>query len=100
MSETDVDLERATESTWAKAVTRFVVPLLLALLGTVCGLLLQDIRESLVALKSKQDAQASDVQQVNGEMKVLNAKLDNGVIWRITELERRLNTVEQAQKTP
>ena len=40
------------------------------------------------------------IQQVTGDVKVLNAKLDNGVIWRITELERRLNSVEQATKTP
>ncbi|GEM_PF-675070 len=100
MSKTTVDLERATESTWAKAVTRFVVPILLALLGTVCGLLLQDIRSSLEALKTEQRQQAESTQQLKGDVQVLNAKLDNGVIWRITELERRLNTVEQATKTP
>ncbi len=93
MSEANVDLERATESTWAKAVTRFVVPSLLALLGTVCGLLLQDIR-------SGQEQLVRDQQKVTSDVQVLNAKLDNGVIWRITEIERRLNTVEQAQKTP
>lgn len=93
MSEKHVDLERATESTWAKVVTRFVVPILLALVGTASGLLLQDIRTS-------QAEQAREFSELKGDVRELNTKLDSGVIWRITEIERRLNTVEQAQKTP
>lgn len=100
MSKTDMDLEKATESTWAKAVTRFVVPLLLALLGTVCGILLQDIRSGLADLAKAQQDQARDVTKVTSDVQLLNAKLDNGVIWRIGELERRVNHVEQATKTP
>ncbi|KAF1697985.1 hypothetical protein CSC62_07515 [Pseudoxanthomonas jiangsuensis] len=95
-----MDLDKATESTWAKVITRFVVPILLALLGTLCGLLLQDIRSGLADLSKAQQEQARDVSKVTGDVQLLNAKLDNGVIWRITELERRINHVEQATKTP
>lgn len=100
MSEKHVDLERATESTWAKAVTRFVVPILLALVGTASSLLLQDIRSSQAEQGDALEKQAREFSELKGDVRELNTKLDSGVIWRITEIERRLNTVEQAQKTP
>lgn len=88
-----MDLEKATESTLAKAVSSFGVPILLGVIGTFGGLILQDIRSDIAQIR----AQQSDTDK---KVEVLNAKLDSGVIWRITELERRVNTVEQAQKTP
>lgn len=88
-----MNLEQATESTFAKAMTRFGMPLMLGVIGTLGMLVLSDIRTDLASVKSQQT-------KTDSKVDVLNAKLDNGVIWRITELERRLNTVEQAQKTP
>lgn len=100
MSGQHVDLERAIESNWAKGVNRFLVPVLIALLGTVCGLLLQDIRSGLTDVQSTQVKQGNEVVQLRGDVQLINSKIDQGVLWRISELERRLNTVEQAQKTP
>ena len=48
------------------------------------------ISSQLGDIKRQQDDQTEKLQQVTGDVKVLNAKLDNGVIWRITELERQL----------
>ncbi|MDH7453575.1 hypothetical protein QF205_10925 [Luteimonas composti] len=58
------------------------------------------ITSQLHDIKTLQTEQTNKLQGVTGDVQVINAKLDSGVIWRITELERRVNTVEAAQKTP
>lgn len=86
-------LETAVESKFAKALASFGMPMLLGVIAFLGGMVLNDIRESQASTDKRMG-------QLESSVNVLNAKLDNGVIWRITELERRLNTVEQAQKTP
>lgn len=96
MSEQNMHAEDAMESKLAKTAVRIFVwlaPFAVGALGWFIAAQLADI-------KSLQRGQSDKLEQVTGDVKVLNAKLDNGVIWRITEIERRLNTVEQAQKTP
>ena len=58
------------------------------------------ITAQLRDIRTLQAEQTTKLQGVTGDVQVINAKLDSGVIWRISELERRVNTVEQAQKTP
>ncbi|QHB72098.1 hypothetical protein [Stenotrophomonas sp. 364] len=77
----------------ALKVAIYALPFVLTIAGSVVSWMLNDIR-------SIQAEQGKGLQQVTSDVQVVNAKLDNGVIWRIAELERRLNTVEQAQKTP
>lgn len=89
-------VEDAMESKLAKTAVRifvWVAPFAMAAFGYFISAQLGDI-------KRLQQTQADGLVQVTGDVKVINAKLDNGVIWRITEIERRLNTVEAAQKTP
>lgn len=95
-----MDLEKATESTLAKAFTRFGMPVMLAVIATLGGWILQDIRTEVREQGTEQASQGRDVQQVNNKVDLLNAKVDNGLVWRITELERRINTVEEATSTP
>ncbi len=96
MSGQDMHAEDAMDSKLAKTAVRIFVWLAPFVLTGFAALL----SSQLNGIKTTQEEQAKALQKVTSDVQVLNAKLDNGVIWRITELERRLNTVEQAQKTP
>lgn len=92
----DMHVEDAMDSKLAKSAVRVFVWLAPFVLTGFAVLL----SSQLNGIKAKQEEQGKTLQKVTSDVQVLNAKLDNGVIWRITEIERRLNTVEQAQKTP
>lgn len=96
MSDKNMHLEDAMDNKVAKVAVRIFV--FLAPFAITFGAFY--ISSQLGDIKKQQVDQTEKLQQVTGDVKVLNAKLDNGVIWRITELERRLNSVEQATKTP
>lgn len=72
----------------ALKVMVFVLPSLMTIGVGIAGWYLNDIR-------STQAEQGAQLQRVTSDVQVLNAKLDNGVIWRITEIERRVNSIEQ-----
>lgn len=96
MSDNNMHAEDAVESKFAKTLVRFfiwVAPFVISAFAWFITSQLNDIKELQKVQSSKLEKAASDVS-------VLNTKLDSGVIWRITEIERRLNTVEQAQKSP
>ncbi|MBN4937324.1 hypothetical protein JY409_04610 [Stenotrophomonas maltophilia] len=95
-NDANAQLDRAMNGKFASVALKvaiFALPFVLTVAGSVVSWMLNDIR-------SIQADQGRGLQQVTSDLQVVNAKLDNGVIWRIAELERRLNTVEQAQKTP
>ena len=96
MSDHKMHLEDAMDTKFAKVAVRIFV--FLAPFAIAFGAFY--ISSQLGDIKKQQVDQTEKLQQVNGDVKVLNAKLDNGVIWRISELERRLNSVEEATKTP
>lgn len=93
MSDKHMNLEQATQSTLAKAVSTFGVPVLLTVIGTLGGIVLSDMRSTL-------QQQGQELQNVKGDVREMKATLDTGLVWRINEIERRLSQVEQAQKTP
>jgi hypothetical protein len=72
-------------------VLMIVLPVMLTLCAGLVTWMFQDIRAT-------QAQQGKELQKVTSDVQVLNAKLDNGLIWRITEIERRLSTVEQGHK--
>lgn len=97
-----MNLEQATESTLAKAFTRFAMPVLLTVIGVLGGWVLTDIRSELKEQGAGQVDLSREVQQVDRKVdkvdaktELLNAKVDNGLVWRITDLERRINQVEK-----
>ena len=95
-TDTNAHLDGAVNGKFAQVglkVAIFALPFVLTAAGGAVSWLLNDIRGA-------QAEQSKEIQKVTSDVQVVNAKLDNGVIWRISELERRLNTVEQAQKTP
>lgn len=95
-----MDLETATESTFAKAVTRFVVPVLLVVIGSLITWLITDVRGNQVQQQQEMQALTLKVERVDSKVELMNSKVDNGLLWRISELERRLQTVESAARTP
>lgn len=96
MSESNMHAEDAMESKLAKTAVRIFVWLAPFVIAGFAWF----ITSQLGDIKAMQAEQTTKLQGVTGDVQVLNAKLDSGVIWRISELERRVNTVEQAQKTP
>lgn len=89
-------IEDAMESKLAKVLVRIFIWLAPFVIAGFAWF----ITTQLGDIKAMQADQTTKLQTVTGDVQVLNAKLDSGVIWRITELERRVNTVESAQKTP
>jgi len=95
-----MDLEQAVESKFAKTINRIVLPAMAAVAVTVITWLVQDLRSTVSKQSELSAKQTAEIRQIASDVQVINAKIDTGVLWRITELERRLNTVEAAQKTP
>ena len=96
MSDQNMQLDQAMDNKMARTflkVVLFLLPTLFAIGGGVVTWMLNDIRNT-------QGTQGKEIKELGGDVRVLKATVDSGVIWRITEIERRLNTVEQAQKTP
>ena len=96
MSEHGMHVEDAMDSKLAKTAVRIFVWLAPFVIAGFAWFITAQLRD----IKTLQAEQTTKLQGVTGDVQVINAKLDSGVIWRISELERRVNTVEQAQKTP
>jgi hypothetical protein len=94
-------LELATESTMARAITRIGVPALLTVIAVLGGAVLADIRASVNAIDARSLRQGTEIQAVGNKVELLNTKVDHGLIWRLTELERRVNTMDrEAERRP
>ncbi|MCX7041089.1 MAG: hypothetical protein NT117_00050 [Gammaproteobacteria bacterium] len=93
-------IEKATESTMAKVVARFVVPILL----TIIGWLLID---GLGDLRSNVKSQGADIVLMKSDVRDLNTRLDAQVLRQvetntktIETHERRIQAIERAVKVP
>lgn len=82
-----MDLEHAVDSTLAKSLAAFAAPLLITVVGILGGIVLTDMRSSL-------HSQGDELAELRGDMREMKATLDGGLMWRINEIERRLNAVE------
>ena len=86
-----MDLEHAVESTTTKALASFGVPLLITVIGALGGVVLTDMRSSL-------QQQGHELQALKGDLREMKATLDNGLIWRLDQIERRINQLERPVK--
>lgn len=82
-----MDLEHAVQNTLAKSLATFAAPLLITVVGILGGIVLTDMRNSL-------HSQGAELGDLRGDLREMKATLDGGLMWRINEIERRLNTVE------
>lgn len=82
-----MDLDHAVESKVAKMLSAFGVPVLISVVGILGGIVLSDLRAAV-------QSQASQLGELRGDFRAMQATLDGGLVWRINEIERRLNVVE------
>ena len=100
MTGPQMDIEQAVESKLAKTINKIVLPALATIAITVITWMVQDMRADGKNQSVQMRGFEAQLQKTDGKVDLLNAKVDQGVLWRIGEIERRLNTVENAQKTP
>lgn len=82
-----MDLHHAVEGTLAKTVSMVGVPVLITIIGILGGLVLTDMRNAL-------QRQGDDLVDLRGDLREVKVTLDGGLMWRLNEIERRLNVVE------
>lgn len=95
------------DSTFSKALARWVWPTLMAVLGFLIVDKLRDIQSSQQEARTRAEAMAAEMSQTNTRVALLAGKLDDRVIrqvddnkGRIDDHEKRLQTIERAVKTP
>jgi DNA polymerase elongation subunit (family B) len=88
-------LERATESTFAKVLARFAVPVLLAIVGWF-------VVRGIDRVEAKQDAQGVDIVAIKSDIRDVNTRLDAQVLRQvehntqaIQKHEERLQVLER-----
>ena len=87
----DHKLQEATESTLAKAASRFLTPALLAVLAWFGNQAFNDIREN-------QKSQGATQQQQGLQLQLLNAKIDYSVLQQMESLNRRVLLLEDQNR--
>ncbi len=98
MTGPQMDIEHAVESKLAKTINKIVLPALATIAVTAITWMVQDMRADGKTQSDQMRGFEIQLQQVDGKVDLLNAKVDQGVLWRIGEMERRLNAVESNQK--
>lgn len=95
------------DSTAAKMASRFLLPALLSVIGFFMVTLLGDIRGSLAEQEQKYETLDKSVNGMATTLQVLNTRLDAQVIRqvdsntaRLSEHEKRIQTLERSVKTP
>jgi len=96
MSGNNMHVEDAMDNKLTKVLIQVFVWLMPFVFTIVIGLVSWQLQKIL----RTQEQQGEKLQQVTSDVQVLKATIDSGVIWRLTELERRISQVEQAQKVP
>lgn len=100
MHEPMTKIEQATESTLAKVVARFAVPLLITIIGwfTIT---------TLTHIETVQEKQGNDIATTKSDVRDLNTRMSEGVIRQvetntknIEKLDDRVQTLERTVKTP
>lgn len=87
-------LQAATDSTLAKAMARFVMPALVALIAYFSNDAFNDIRANQEKQAVSDQQQSLQIAEVRSDVRLLNAKVDFSVLQQIENLERRINLLE------
>lgn len=107
MSDKNMHVEDAVDSKLAKTVVRILVWLAPFVVTGMSALIVWQLNEikytqekATTEFNAKQARQGEEIKAITSKVDVMSTKIDAGLIWRISEVERRLNQVEQAQQTP
>ena len=92
-------LEAAAESTFAKLLARYGMPLLLGIVSYFAGQMLSDIRVGLAeqsrTFAEQAAAQSAAIAQLRADLRVLGTRMDEGVIRQIDQHGRQIENHEQ-----
>ncbi len=95
-----MDIEKATESTFAKFTARLLTPLLLVLLGYFGNRQLNQIEQTQQEQTDKQQTQGEKISTIASDVRVLSARIDYSVVSQVDQLSRRVEQLEKVTKTP
>lgn len=87
-------LDRITESVAAKFAVRVMMPLLTLIAIPLIVAQWRGMVGSVGQLGTKIEAVSSRQASLEREVTTINTKLDAGLIWRLTELERRFEAMQ------
>jgi hypothetical protein len=89
-------LEKATESVMAKALLRFGMPVLVAVLGWFVNDKLAQVQQQQNEQKAALQGQTENVRQIASDMRVMSTRIDLALAVQIQSLERRVESLEQS----
>lgn len=87
-------LDRLTESVIAKVAVRIVLPLLMLVCIPLAVAQWNGMRSDVNAVSAKVDGQGEKMAAMERDVTTINTKLDAGLIWRLTQLERNFETMQ------
>ncbi len=100
MSEQHMKLEKAAENTLARFVVQLATPVLLGLIAWLGARQLANIEKKQDSLAEEQAQQSRKTTAIASDVRDLNTRFDLMAVRRLDELEKRVERVEQATKTP
>lgn len=87
-------LDRITESVVAKLAVRVILPLITLVSIPLIAAQWNAMRSDIGAVKSNQTQQDGRIVALDQQVTTINTKLDAGLIWRLSQLERRFEAME------
>lgn len=94
----DSRMEQNVESTFAKVLGRYGTPILLGIVSVMGWRMYDTLTEQLKNVALGQQATNTNVNTLQGDLRVVNTKIDEAFIARIRDLERRVELIEQDQR--
>ncbi len=88
-----MSVENIVDNKFARLFEVYGKPILFGLISSLFWIVLSDMRAAMASNNN-------DIQTLKGDVREIKTTMDTGLIWRINEIERRLNQVDAAQKTP
>jgi hypothetical protein len=100
MTAKTMDIEKATESTFAKFSARLLTPVLLMVLGYLGNRQLNSIEETQKNQSTKQEATSDKVNIISSDVRDLSTRIDYSVVREVNDLRTRVEQLEKVTRTP
>lgn len=91
-------VDRVSESVTVKLLTKIVFPVVVLLLIPLIVSQWNGLTAKVGNVETGQQKQADKIAALGQEVTTINTKLDAGLIWRLTQLERRFDAMEARQE--
>lgn len=96
-------IEAAAESSLAKWSVRFVFGIAAFLAINKLTSLdngMDEIKQDVAELRAGQSKQDVKIAEINGKVDGINTRIDSALIYRMDEIQKRVERLEEATKTP